>query len=104
MLIVYLNYPNSRISAHSDSTCARIGVMNKDNQRTLNITANNVDEIMRQFRSQEIQFAPNRDFNDAWLYIDIDDSAEERRIIESIHGLLGSVYRPFANAIIEYHC
>ncbi len=103
MIHVYINYPNTRASAHSDRSCARIQQAHKDNQRVIEFTRSSLG---RQFARVEsgLRFGSSRDINDLWLRIDLGDNEFEHAVAKHVLVLLGRRYRPFAGLELERHC
>lgn len=104
MLSVYMNYPNSRISVHSDSSCSRIQVMHKLNQRIIKINKKNLSTELKNLKTKQLRFNSNANLNDVWIHIDLDDVSTEDSLVKTIQHILGGFYKPFASAVIEKHC
>ena len=104
MLITYFNYPNSRISAHRDPNCPWIQPMNKEGQRTIHINTDNLKSVLSSLECKEVRFASKAELDDLWVFIDLDDSAEEESLLKYIHNIFSIFYKPLNNADIEIHC
>ncbi len=104
MLMVYLYAPRSRISAHRDSNCSRIQVMNKPNQRKCRIDVANISTELQKFANKQYKFQSTASLNDLWLEIDLGDEDFERAVLGYILRLLGQHYKPFTKGRIRFHC
>ena len=102
-MIVYFNYPRSRISIHQDYDCPHIQKQQKHDQRYIHITLNNLVETLQMIDSEEIGFSSTAESNDFWLEISLPDVEQEMSLVHIIQALFGKRYRPFRNAIIEVH-
>ena len=103
MIHVYINYPNTRVSAHSDGSCSRIQQSHKSNQRIMEITRSSLSRDLGRAES-EIQFGSTQDHNDLWMKIDLGDNEFEYAVARHVLVLLGRRYRPFARVELERHC
>jgi hypothetical protein len=104
MLITYFNYPNSRISAHDDFNCSRIQPMHKAGQRTIHINTDNLRSVLRSLEDKEFKFGSEAKFNDLWVFIDLNDNAEEEKLLRTIQNIIGMFYKRLAKAEIGIHC
>jgi hypothetical protein len=104
MLMVYLNYPMSRVSVHHDPNCSTIRVMNKPNQRICRINARSISAELENFKQKRYRFQATAELNDMWLEIDFTDEEFEMDVLRRIHRLLGQHYKPFRDCRIEVHC
>jgi len=103
MIHVYVNYPNTRASAHSDGACARIQQAHKHNQRVIEITRSSLGRELARAES-DLRFGSSQDVNDVWLRIDLGDIEFEHAIARHVLVLLGRRYRAFATVQLERHC
>ena len=103
MLQAYLNYPNSKISIHSDRACGNIMQMRKVKQRIVCINRESLSIELTRFE-EEHKFASEAARNDMWVTVDMNDHPFEVCVIAYIKKILGSRYRRFRNAEIEQHC
>lgn len=103
MLMVYLNSPNSRISAHRSPNCSRIQVMQKPNQRHCRIDATSISTELAKFANKQYRFQSTADLNDLWLEIDFGDEDFERAVLSYVLRLLGRHYS-FAKGRVRPHC
>jgi len=104
MVKAYLNYPNSRVSAHTDISCGEIRKMRKPGQRTIRFDPTTFSCEIARFIHKEHPFASQQEYNDMWLEIDFGDTGFELAVLRYVHGLLGDRYKPFADARFEIHC
>jgi len=101
---VYINYPNSKFTIHRDPHCPAIRMREKENQRIINIESGNVNSILHDFRNQRFKFQSKAELNDMWVEINLNSEAEELDTIKQIKQSLGSIYKPFRQADLTYHC
>jgi hypothetical protein len=98
---VYINYPVSRITIHTDSNCPFVQNA-KLNARRIKMVhsikeAHNLLETVR--------FAANRDFNDLWLELDFGNREQKIKFAENeIKEILSKRYTPFGRATVNTHC
>ncbi len=104
MLIVYFNYPRSRISVHHDPNCFCIQPMQKPDQRTIHINADNLKLVLSSLECKEVRFASKAELNDLWVFIDLDDNAEEENLLRYIQNVFSIFYKPLDDADIKVHC
>lgn len=104
MLSVYVNYPNSRVSAHHDSLCSQIRAQRKRNQRTCKINPLAVAAELDRFRDKEYPFQSKAEWNDMWIEIDLQDREREEAVAREILRLLGTHYKRFAGISMTVHC
>ena len=103
MIHVYINYPNTRASAHSEGSCSRIQQAHKHNQRVIEITRSSLGGELVRLES-DVQFGSSQSVNDVWLRIDLGDIEFEHAVAKHVLVLLGRRYRPFASVELERHC
>ena len=101
---VYVNYPNPHFTFHSDPTCQKIQMHNKEDQRVLEVNTQNLGATLTKIITWEIKFAAEKTTNDLWLSIELDSRKQEEGLVYVIQALLGQRYKPLANAPIVYHC
>ena len=104
MIKAYVNYPNPKISMHTDLGCGNIQMQKKIGQRYIKINAETISTELRSFRDHEYHFAANPELNDMWLEIDFKDCEFEKAVAGYICALLGSHYAPFNRIKPENHC
>lgn len=104
MLQVYLNYPNSRVSMHGDTSCGYVRRSRKCGQRCLKINLESFSGEVKALIQGEHRFASTPEFNDMWLEVDFGDEQFERAVVEYVCTELGKRYEPFCRAQIERHC
>ena len=103
MIHAYLNYPNSRIEVHCDSSCNAIRKANKHHQRHISINMSSIGVELGRFESYYI-FGSTRDNNDMWLIIDFEDKVFEIEVLKYVKRKLGARYKPFYDAEVNVHC
>lgn len=101
---VYINYPNARISVHSDPNCAVVRSHHKEGQRIININPHTEAHELRRFDEEQHRFASEADFNDMWVIIDYADDSIEDDVVNHIWRALANRYTPFRGIDIEEHC
>ena len=104
MLRAYLNYPNSRVSLHSEPTCSRIQQARKRGQRRVRVVPKNISTELLRFKGGEYPFASQAVTNDMWLDIDFSDPNFELAVALHIHWLLSARYKRFHDCSPEQHC
>ena len=104
MVLAYLNYPNSRVSLHRESTCSRIQQARKAGQRRVRVGPKHITTELGRFKDGHYRFASQADTNDMWLEIDFSDVAFELAVARHIHNLLGNRYKRFRDCSPEDHC
>jgi len=104
MIRVYINYPISHISIHSDPNCSRIMQAHKMNQRHIMVDQHNAEMIFKKFREKDYRFSSNSDFNDMWLDISLSSMEDELSFIGTVKRELGKHYKPFKMAKLSEHC
>lgn len=103
MIHVYVNYPNTRVSAHSDDSCSRIQQAHKHNQRVIEVTRSSLGRELTRLES-DMRFGSSQDVNDVWLRIDLGDTEFEHAVAKHVLVLLGRRYRPFEGVELQRHC
>ncbi len=104
MIQVYLNYPNSQVSAHLDPQCGHIRKAGKAEQRHIQLNPESLSPELLQFGSGGHAFGATTTVNDMWLSIDFSDLTFELAVLNHIHRLLAGRYQPFANAQLTVDC
>jgi hypothetical protein len=104
MLSVYLNYPVSKVSAHHDPDCRHVRAKEKPEQRVVRINIENLSTELQKFRDKQYPFTSTAQLNDMWLEIDLQDRDFEDAVAHYVQRLLGSHYKPFADALVAVHC
>ena len=103
MLQVYLNYPNSKVSVHSDEACGNIKQMRKAEQRHVHIKRESLSIELGRFE-KEYSFASEAARNDMWITVEMQDYSFEVCITAYIKKILSLRYKRFRDADIEKHC
>ena len=103
MLQAYLNYPNSRVTVHGESTCEEIEKMEKLGQRRVYIDRNSLEGEVARFRAAH-GFASTAPLNDMWVTVDLGNLLEEQRVLDRIVAILAGRYAPFGRAVPSRHC
>jgi hypothetical protein len=103
MLAAYLNYPNTKISAHLGLTSAELQKHKKLDQRLLRLDTVTLSKELTNFTNKTYTFNASAAFNDMWLDIDFADPAFEMALLVYIQRLLAKYYTPFAKIEIEVH-
>lgn len=98
MTAVYINYPNPHFSVKHGKTAAAGFKHDKPSRRMVTIDRTTFAEAMSPFINGEFRFAAEADLNDVWLEIDFGDHEFELAIVKYVQRLLGSRYKPLANA------
>lgn len=101
---VYVNYPNSRVSVHTDPSCSYYRMMRKPEQRFVRIDPVTISEELQKFIHKRYTFASRPDSNDMWLEINFRDQEFEWAILQYVHRQLGNYYKPFLGVQIKKHC
>ena len=104
MLSVYLNYPNSRVTIHTQSTCSFVRSHRKIGQRVLRIDQESLSAELHRISSRTFRFAATVENNDLWLVVDLADPDLELAVAKHVHRQLGKRYKRFRDAVIETHC
>ena len=104
MLKAYINYPNSRATAHFDPNCGAIQAQQKANQRYCRINIEAISEELKNFHDKKYPFASFQERNDMWLEIEFNNRAFELAVLEYVCNLLGFHYTPFERLKPEIHC
>jgi len=100
-MIVYFNYPRSRISIHRSNDCPHIQKQSKTDQRYIHITIDSCVETLRILETTP--FTSTADSNDIWVDISFPTSKQEMSIVYIVQALFGKKYSPFREATIEEH-
>ena len=103
MLQAYLNYPNSRVTVHGDSTCEEIEKLEKQGQRRVHIDKDSLEGAVARFRAAH-GFASKAPLNDMWVTVDLADLLEEQRVLDRIVAILAGRYAPFGRAVPSRYC
>ena len=103
MLKAYLNYPNSRVTVHGNSTCEEIEKTEKQGQRRVYIDRGSPESEVARFRVAH-DFASTAPLNDMWVTVDLEDLLEEQRVLDRIVAILARRYMPFGRAVPSRHC
>ena len=103
MLMVYINYPNSRITIHNDDGCPTIQKQHKEGQRVLKLDVATLSGQLERFATNAYRFAANHNENDMWLNVEFDDPVFELAVINYVRKLLGRHYGPFERIEINEH-
>lgn len=104
MIHVYINYPISLVSIHSDPNCSRIMQAHKTNQRHIMVDQHNAEMIFKKFREKNYRFSSNSEFNDMWLDVSLSSVDDEVSFIRTVKKELGKHYKPFKSANVSEHC
>ncbi len=102
MLVVYINYPNKRITIHGDYGCKEIQKRNK-NKRRIRVTQDSKEERLSGFRDS-YRFGSKKEVNDMWVEIDFQNQMTEMQVLGDICNCLSTRYRGFKDAIKKPHC
>lgn len=103
MLDAYLNYPNSRVTAHG-SKCGHIQQARKAGQRRVLLSRSTIGTELQRFVDREHTFGAQAATNDMWLTVDFNDLEFEAAVVHHIHRLLGARYKRFRDCRLEWHC
>jgi hypothetical protein len=104
MIKAYVNYPNPKVTLHTDSSCSNIQMQNKADQRYIKINAETISKELMNFQNKKYRFAADPEFNDMWLEIDFGSYEFEEAVANYIRLLLGERYSPFARIKLDNHC
>jgi hypothetical protein len=104
MIKVYINYPNQRITIHSDPNCAMIQTQHKPDQRFRRIDVDTISAELKNFQGKKYSFASYPERNDFWLEIDFHDLDFEQAVLAYIANLLGKHFSPFSGVLPTRHC
>ena len=104
MIWLYANYPNARITAHSNPSCGLIRRMGKRGQRVLAVKEGNVTSMLAMIRSDGLPFASTSGLNDVWFRIEMGDSQQEEAAVRQIRAALGASSGRLAGAMFVSHC
>lgn len=104
MIKVYVNYPNSKVTVHTDANCNSVQMQKKADQRYIKINAETISKELMNFQNRKYRFAADPEFNDMWLEIDFGNCEFEEAVANYIHSLLGKRYGPFARIKLDNHC
>ena len=103
MLDAYLNYPNSRVTAHG-GRCGHIQQARKSGQRCVILSRSTIGTELQRFVDREYTFGAQAATNDMWLTVDFDDLEFEAAVVHHVHRLLGVRYKRFRDCRVEWHC
>jgi hypothetical protein len=101
MIKVYINYPVTHITIHSDPNCR---FKPKPNQRNIIINLSTLSSELEKFFNNEYRFIPKAITNGMWLQINFNDLEFERAVVEYIRKLLSMHHEPFKRVIVKEHC
>jgi hypothetical protein len=104
MLKAYVNYPNPRLTIHTDLSCGDIQKMKKPGQRQVRIDLISASGELQRFQSKGYPFAANPAGNDMWLEVDFGDADFESAVVGYVQRLIGAHYSPLARIVIDRHC
>lgn len=95
MLFVYVNYPNPRISVHSDPACGHVYHHQKDDNRIVKLNITSLSTELSHFVANDYLFSATAELNDMWLEIDCQDQILELAIVGFVRTQLAKHYKPF---------
>jgi hypothetical protein len=104
MICLYINYPNPHFTIHGNDFCSEIRKMHKENQRKIDVSMGNLDNVLTDFIANKYKFAAKKELNDLWIAITLDSPEQEIGFVNTIQTLLGLQYKPFRNGKIKKHC
>ena len=104
MAYVYYNYPNSRVSIHSQPFCRFIQMMNKQEQRKCRIDAFTISAEFQKLINKRYLFQSKAELNDIWIEIDFENKDFEISVANYVLHILSQHYKPFAKSKLEIHC
>jgi hypothetical protein len=102
-MMVYINYPNPRFRIHHNSKC-RFVTREGGNRRVVEVTSQNLGEVLERFIDHKITFGADRAINDLWLNISLSTPRHEESLVYIIQEMLGERYTPFRSIPIVVHC
>ncbi len=101
---VYLNYPNSHVTIHKDSTCGQIHMHHKQEQRRISINMVTLRFVLADFLNDKYKFKAEKYFNDLWLDINLDTLEQETGLVHVIQAIIGQRYSRLSDAQVKEHC
>jgi hypothetical protein len=104
MTAAYLNYPQARIRIHHNPECIQLNRTGKINQRIIRITPSNIQQELENFQNHIYRFTSTSEFNDMWIYVELESATSEEAVVGGIRKLLAMAYARFAKAEIRVHC
>ena len=104
VLVVYLNYPNSRVAIHHNPLCRHIQQNDKPNQRVCTLTPATLAAELARFEAGEYPFAATPEANDLWLHLDLGEEIENLKALGKVLACLGRRYAPLEDARISECC
>jgi hypothetical protein len=104
MLVAYFNYPNTRITVHTNPHCSYVPGDERPPRRSRCITLSTPSRELQLFADQHYSFQARAGLNDLWLVVEFGDQVFERAVVEYIQRLLARRYSPFGKTAINSHC
>ena len=99
----YINHPNPHITIHRNPACPQIQKHQKESQRTVTVTAQNIGYVLTDFIQGKYRFAADSAHNDLWLEISLSSSKREESLVYVVQAILSLKYRPFERAPVNKH-
>ena len=86
------------------STCNEVEKNRKTGQRHIRIDLASTSEVLQMLSTSAVRFASNRELNDLWFSVDLDDHDFEFAIVRYIRNVFGRRYSVFRGAEVAVHC
>ena len=104
-MMVYINYPNPKITIHRDGNCSVVRQHHKENQHVIAVKSQTIEKVLSEFIGNKVyKFSANKALNDLWLDISLSTSKHEESFVYVIQTLLSLHYTPFEQTGIYEHC
>ncbi len=104
MIHTYINYPNTRMTKHRDSSCPDIQQSAKPDQRVSRINLESLSIELEKFTDKTYAFASIPEQNDIWLEIDLGDISFETAVADYVLKLIAQHYTPMRSVKPTTHC
>jgi hypothetical protein len=98
MTSVYLDYPTSTVSVHTNSTAEQEFRQDVSERRVVRFTPQSLSQELLPFVNQEVPFFAEAVLGCMWLELDFDDELFELSLAKYVVNLLGKRYEPFRKA------
>jgi hypothetical protein len=104
MVTGYINYPNARVTRHSNPNCGNIQSQRKIQQRRILINNTNLQGELQNFRNGFYRFAAVSAYNDMYVLIDLGNINLELQALNNIYQILSQNSKRFRNGTFHICC
>lgn len=100
---VYISYPDSHITIHTDDACSLAQLQRSTAQRHMSVTMDHLGDVLKAFIENAVPFSEKSGMADILLEVKLDSEQQNMAFVSMVQAIIGREYEQMTTASVTVH-